>query len=32
MLQIRTGVRSEEVREGGEHVLFVEGGEDESLD
>lgn len=32
MLQIRSGVRSEEVREGGEHVLFVEGSEDGSLD
>ena len=32
MLQVRTGVRSEEVRAGGEHVLFVEGSEDGSLD
>ena len=32
MLQIRTGVRPEEVRAGGEHVLFVEGSEDGSLD
>ena len=32
MLSIRRGVRPEEVREGGEHVLFVEGSEDGSLD
>jgi len=32
MVQIRTGVRPEEVREGGEHVLFVEGSDDGSLD
>ena len=32
MVQIRTGTRSEEVRAGGEHVLFVEGSEDGSLD
>ena len=32
MVQIRTGIRSEEVRAGGEHVLFVEGSEDGSLD
>ena len=32
MLQVRKGVRSEEVRGDGEHVLFVEGSEDGSLD
>lgn len=32
MLQVRTGVRPEEVRAGGNHVLFVEGSEDGSLD
>lgn len=32
MVQIRTGIRSEEVRAGGEHVLFVEGKVDGSLD
>ena len=32
MLQTRTGVRPEEVRAGGEHVLFVEGSEAGSLD
>ena len=32
MVQIRTGIRSEEVRASGEHVLFVEGSEDGSLD
>lgn len=31
-MQIRTGTRPEEVRAGGEHVLFVEGSEDGSLD
>ncbi|KKZ11635.1 MAG: hypothetical protein TQ37_06780 [Candidatus Synechococcus spongiarum 15L] len=31
MVEIRTGIRSEQVRAGGEHVLFVEGS-DESLD
>ena len=32
MLQVTTGVRSEEVRAGGEHVLFVEGSADGSFD
>ena len=32
MVQVRTGIRPEEVRAGGEHVLFVEGKEDGSLD
>lgn len=32
MVQVRTGIRPEEVRAGGEHVLFVEGSEDGSLD
>ncbi len=32
MLQVRTGIRSEEVRIDAEHVLFVEGSEDGSLD
>lgn len=32
MVQITTGIRPEEVRAGGEHVLFVEGKEDDSLD
>ena len=32
MIQVRTGIRAEEVRAGGEHVLFVEGSEDGSLD
>ena len=32
MLTVRTGIRAEEVRVGGEHVLFVEGSEDGSLD
>ncbi len=32
MVQIRRGIRPEEVRAGGEHVLFVEGKEDGSLD
>ena len=32
MLQVTTGVRPEEVRAGGEHVLFVEGSADGSLD
>ena len=32
MIQVRRGIRSEEVRTGGEHVLFVEGSEDGSLD
>lgn len=32
MVQIRTGIRPEEVRAGAEHVLFVEGSEDGSVD
>ncbi|KKZ12836.1 MAG: hypothetical protein TE42_02810 [Candidatus Synechococcus spongiarum SP3] len=32
MVQVKTGIRPEEVRAGGEHVLFVEGSEDGSLD
>lgn len=32
MVDVRTGIRAEEVRTGGEHVLFVEGKEEESLD
>ena len=32
MIQIRRGIRPEEVRADGEHVLFVEGKEDGSLD
>ena len=32
MIQVRRGIRAEEVRAGGEHVLFVEGSEDSSLD
>lgn len=32
MVQVRTGIRPEEVRTGAEHVLFVEGSEGGSLD
>ena len=32
MIQVRRGIRAEEVRAGGEHVLFVEGSDDSSLD
>ena len=32
MLQVKRGVRSEEVRAGAQHVLFVEGSEGGSLD
>ena len=32
MVQIRKSIRPEEVRTGGEHVLFVEGSDDDSLD
>ena len=32
MVQIRKGIRPEEVRRGAEHVLFVEGSCDGSLD
>ncbi len=32
MVNIRTGIRSEEVRHDGQHVLFVEGGDENSID